>query len=86
MKPYQRPQKHKSFDKEFKTSKKEISFEQKFKQFKKAVEKSGIIQECRKREYYEKPAQKKQRKRAEAIRRQKRKDFENDLVLKKRLY
>ena len=42
------------------------------RKFKKACEKAGIVQEVREREYYEKPAQKKQRKKAEAISRARR--------------
>ena len=37
------------------------------RKFKKACEKAGIVQEVRERQYYEKPAQRKQRKKAEAI-------------------
>ena len=44
------------------------------RKFKKQVEKAGIIQECRKREFYEKPAQRKQRKKAEAIARWRKKE------------
>ena len=40
------------------------------RKFKKKVERAGILQEVKKREYYEKPAQKKQRKKKEAIRRE----------------
>ena len=38
--------------------------------FKKKCERAGVVQEVRKREYYEKPAQKRQRKKKEAIRRE----------------
>ena len=44
-----------------------MPFDVALRKFKKQVEKAGIIQECRRREYYEKPAQKRQRKRAEGI-------------------
>ena len=81
MKPQRRPQKSKGYQKNKKFGKKRrpLTFDQMLRQFKKKVEKSGVIQECRKREYYEKPAQKKQRKKKEAIRRQRRKDMENEL-------
>ena len=39
------------------------------RKFKKDTEKSGIIKECKKREFYEKPAAKRRRKKNEATRR-----------------
>ena len=51
-----------------------MPFDVALRNFKKQVEKAGIIQECRKREYYEKPAQRKQRKKAEAIARWRKKE------------
>ena len=73
MKPYKRqntPNKNfKKFDKR-KPKPKPLDFEQMFKKFKKKIERDGILQEVRKREFYEKPAQKRQRKRKEAIRRE----------------
>tara|TARA_R100001443_G_scaffold116288_2_gene136308 strand:+ start:418 stop:684 length:267 start_codon:yes stop_codon:yes gene_type:complete len=71
-----RPQKQKSyhqrkhFKKNFNKKKRPITFDQLLRQFKKKVERAGTIQEVRKREYYEKPAQKRQRKKKEAIRRE----------------
>lgn len=53
---------------------KPMPFDVALRKFKKQVEKAGIIQECRKREYYEKPAQRKQRKKAEAIARWRKKE------------
>ena len=50
---------------------KPLSYDQMLRTFKKKVERAGIVQEVRKREYYEKPAQKRQRKKKEAIRREK---------------
>ena len=52
--------------------------------FKKQVEKAGIIQECRRREYYEKPAQKRQRKRAEGIARWRKKEASMQLKPERR--
>lgn len=49
-----------------------MPFDIALRKFKKAVEKAGIVQEVRDRQYYEKPAQKKQRKKAEAIARNRR--------------
>ena len=46
---------------------KEMPFDVGLRKFKKACEKAGIVQEVRERQYYEKPAQQKQRKKAEAI-------------------
>ena len=50
---------------------KPLSFDQMFRRFKKKVERDGTLQEVRKREFYEKPAQRKQRKMKEAIRKEK---------------
>lgn len=44
-----------------------MPFDVALRKFKKAVEAAGIIQEVRKREFYEKPAQKKRRKKKEAV-------------------
>ena len=72
-----RPQKQKSyqqrkqFNKKFdKRKPRPLSFDQMLRKFKKKVERAGIIQEVKKREYYEKPAQKRQRKKKEAIRKE----------------
>lgn len=45
------------------------SFEGALKRFKKIVEKSGLMTELRKREYYEKPSQKRKRKAVAAVKR-----------------
>tara|TARA_Y100000114_G_C11762714_1_gene330844 strand:- start:2982 stop:3248 length:267 start_codon:yes stop_codon:yes gene_type:complete len=80
-----RPQKQKSyhqrkhFKKNFRHKKKELSFDQMLRQFKKKCERAGIIQECKKREFYEKPSAKRQRKKAEAIKRQRLADRKNSL-------
>ena len=47
-----------------------MPFDAALRKFRKQVERAGIIQEVRKREYYEKPAQARQRKKKEAIKRQ----------------
>ena len=47
-----------------------LTFDQMLRKFKKKVERAGTIQEVKKREYYEKPAQKRQRKKKEAIRKE----------------
>ena len=87
-----KPQKQKTYDqkkhfnknKKFDKKRRPLTFEQMLRQFKKKVDRSGIIQECRKRAYYEKPAQKRQRKKAEAILRQRRRDAENELPARQR--
>ena len=71
-----RPQKQKSYHqrKHFvKTNRKPtpLTFDQLFQKFKKKIERSGILQEVNKREYYEKPSAKRRRKRKEAIRKEK---------------
>ncbi|PIR22323.1 MAG: 30S ribosomal protein S21 [Deltaproteobacteria bacterium CG11_big_fil_rev_8_21_14_0_20_45_16] len=49
------------------------SFEGALRRFKKIVEKAGILTELRKREYYEKPSQKRKRKMIAAVKRNQRK-------------
>ena len=67
-KPYHQ---RKHFDKKkFKKKPRPLSFDQMLRKFKKKVERAGTIQEIKKREYYEKPAQKRQRKKKEAIRKE----------------
>lgn len=61
-----------------------MPFDVALRKFKKQVEKAGIIQECRKREYYEKPAQKRQRKRAEGIARWRKKEASMQLKPERR--
>jgi len=51
-----------------------MPFEVAMRKFKKSVEAAGIIQEVRKREFYEKPTAKRKRKKAEAIARWKKKE------------
>ena len=68
-KPYHQ---RKHFDKKkFQKKPRPLSFDQMLRRFKKKVERAGTLQEIKKREYYEKPAQKKQRTKSEAIRREK---------------
>ncbi len=51
------------------------SFEGALKRFKKMVEKSGVLTELRKREFYEKPSVKRKRKQVAAQKRSVRKKF-----------
>ena len=72
----QRPQKQKTYHqrKHFvKTDSKpkSLTFDQLLRNFKKKVERSGILQEVKEREYYEKPSMKRRLKKKEAIRKQK---------------
>ena len=46
---------------------KPMPFDVALRKFKKACDRAGIVQEVRKREFYEKPAQKKRRKKKEAV-------------------
>ena len=56
--------------KKFKKKPRPLTFDQMLRKFKKKVERAGIIEQVKKREYYEKPAQKRQRKKKEAIRKE----------------
>ena len=56
--------------KKFKKKPRPLTFDQMLRRFKKKVERADVLQEVKKREYYEKPAQKRQRKKKEAIRKE----------------
>ena len=60
---------------------KEMPFDVALRKFKKACEKAGIVQEVRKREFYEKPAAKRKRKKAEAISRARKQQRMNDAYI-----
>ncbi len=69
-KPYHQ---RKHFDKKKKFDKRKprpLTFDQLLRKFKKKVERAGTLQEVKDRQYYEKPAQKKQRKKKVAIRKE----------------
>ena len=53
---------------------KPMPFDVAMRKFKKACERAGIVQEVRRREYYENPTAKRKRKKAEGIARWKRKE------------
>ena len=78
-------QQRKNFDKKD-TTPKPLSFEQMFKKFKKDVERSGILQEVSDRQYFEKPSQKKQRKKKEAIRKERSRQAAEQLGPRNRKY
>lgn len=65
---------------------KPMPFDVALRKFRKACDRAGIVNEVRKREYYEKPAQKKQRKKKEAIRREQINQLNNNTLAKPRLY
>ena len=84
MKPYKRQNTPtKNFKKFDKRKPKPLSFDQMFRQFKKKVERAGTLQEVKKREFYEKPAQKRQRKKKEAIRKEQIRMEADQLLLRK---
>lgn len=62
----------------------EMPFEIGLRRFKKACEKAGIVQEVRKREFYEKPTAKRKRKKAEAISRARKIQRMNDAFISPR--
>lgn len=65
--------------------KKDIPFDVLLRKFKKEVERSGVLQDLRQKEYYEKPTWKKKRKKAEAVSRWKSKARSMNIQTK-RLY
>ena len=58
---------------------KAMPFDVGLRKFRKACEKAGIVQEVRKREFYEKPTAKRKRKTAEAVSRARKLQRQNDL-------
>ena len=77
-KPYQQ-RKHFNKNKKFDKKKRPMSFDQMLRKFKKKVERAGTLQEVKKREYYEKPAQKRQRRKKEAVRKERMRHEANSL-------
>ena len=65
--------------KKFKKKPRPLSFDQMLRRFKKKVERAGTLQEVKDRAYYEKPAQKRQRKKKEAIRKERMRHEANSL-------
>ena len=56
--------------KKFKKKPRPLTFDQMLRRFKKKVERAGTLQEVKVRQYYEKPAQKRHRKKKAAIRKE----------------
>ena len=81
-KPYHQ---RKHFDKQ-KRKPRPLTFDQMLRKFKKKVERAGTLQEVRKREFYEKPAQKRQRKKKEAIRKEEIRWQSDQLTRRTRFY
>ena len=70
-----RPQRQKPYHQRKHFNKKDrkprpLSFDQMLRRFKKKVERAGVLQEVKDRSHYEKPAQKRQRKKKEAVRKE----------------
>ena len=63
-----------------KKPKKPMSFDQGLRLFKRQCEKAGILQEIKRREYYEKHTAKKKRKKAAAIKREQKQQKQNNYL------
>jgi small subunit ribosomal protein S21 len=61
------------------TPPKAMPFDIGLRKFRKACDNAGIVQEVRKREFYEKPTAKRKRKKAEAVSRARKLQRQNDL-------
>ncbi len=59
---------------------KEMNFEVALRKFKKSVERAGILQKVREKEYYEKPTSKRKRKKQEAVARWRKKERQLSLT------
>ena len=86
-----RPQKQKPYQqrKHFNKPKKHdgpTPFDVMLRQFKKKCERKGIVAEVRERQYYEKPAEKRQRKKKEAIRRERINQLNNNTLGRAKRY
>ena len=62
---------------------KNMPFERALRLFKRKCMQAGIVQEVRDRQYYEKPARKRQRKKAAAVKRQQKITRENNKHLRR---
>ena len=61
-------------------------FDVMLRQFKKKCERKGIVAEVRERQYYEKPAEKRQRKKKEAVRRERINQMNNNTLGRAKRY
>lgn len=57
---------------------KEESIDKALRKFKSKIRKEGILEEMKRREFYEKPSQRKRREKAQAVKREKRRQREAD--------
>ena len=57
----------------------DMPFDVAMRKFKKGVEAAGVLQDVKRKEYYEKPTWKRKRKKAEALARTKRQQQANDM-------
>ena len=62
---------------------KNMPFERALRIFRRKCQNAGIVQEVRERQYYEKPARKRQRKKAAAVKRQQKITRENNKHLRR---
>ena len=67
-------------------AKKNENFERMFKRWKRMIEKDGLMNELRAREFYEKPTTKRKRAKAAAIKRWERRQQELNPINRKRMY
>lgn len=58
---------------------KEESIDKALRKFKSKIRKEGILEEMKRREFYEKPSQRRRREKAQAVKREKRRQRESDL-------
>ena len=57
---------------------KEESIDKALRKFKSKIRKEGILEEMKRREFYEKPSQRRRREKAQAVKREKRRQREAD--------
>ena len=86
-----RPQKQKTYQQRKHFVKKDKgakppSFDQLLRRFKKKVERDGLLQEIKRREFYEKPSVRKRRNKQEAIRKEQLRQQADQLNKRGRLY
>ena len=87
MKKFNRtPQRQKEWDRKPKKHDGPPPFDVLMRRFKKKCERSGVVAEVRERQYYEKPAEKRQRKKKEAIRRERINQLNNNTLGRAKRY
>ncbi len=58
---------------------KEESIDKALRKFKSKIRKEGILEEMKRREFYEKPSQRRRREKAQAVKRERRRQRESEL-------